>query len=59
MNPMTSRLDIDKNNTEEERAFAHGLETGLAVVEESAISSSQQDQHPFFRLHFAALNLSF
>ena len=43
--------------TEEEWTFAHGLETGLAVIEESAVSGGQQDQHTFLGLHFTALNL--
>ena len=45
--------------TEEKWTFAHRLETRFAVIEESAVSSSQQDQHTFFGLHFATLNLGF
>ena len=43
--------------TEEEWTFAHGLETWFAVIEESTVSSSQQDQHTFFGLHFTTLDL--
>lgn len=46
-------------HTEKERAFAHGLEAGLAVIEKCSVSGCKNDKHTFFGLHFAALKLGF
>ena len=43
--------------TEEERMFAHGLEAGLTIVEESSVSGCKEDEHSLFGLHFASLQL--